>query len=130
MKRKNIPRPFNGGTWTEARKHAFIKSALRRAQWPQKYQAIKDAFVCYGINPETNRKVKLHRCADCQGLFMANKMHADHKTPVVPLTGFDSWDGVIDRLYCEAYGFDVLCEPCHKVRTDKENRQRRENKEQ
>jgi hypothetical protein len=34
-------KPHNGGQWTEARKTAFIKSALRGARWPVKYAVIR-----------------------------------------------------------------------------------------
>jgi hypothetical protein len=52
-------------------------------------------------------------------------MQADHIDPVIPLTGFDSWDGVIKRLYCEADGFQALCKACHKVKTKEEADERR-----
>ena len=105
--------------------HSFIMSALRKARWGQKYQAIRNAYFDDGINPKTGRSVKLHRCAICDDCFMANEMHADHLSPVVPLTGFDSWDGVIERMFCEADGFQALCIPCHKELTKEENEERR-----
>jgi hypothetical protein len=48
--------PYNGGTWTKARMRSFVMSALRRAQWPVKFRAIKKAYVKDGINPATGRK--------------------------------------------------------------------------
>lgn len=121
-------KPHNAGQWTEARYHSFVMSALRRAMWPQKYKAIQAAYVQDGINPKTGRKRKLHKCEECKELFPANEMQADHTEPVVPLTGFDSWDGVIGRMYCEIDGFTALCKPCHKVKTKEENAIRRANK--
>ena len=49
-------------------------SALRRAQWPVKYEAIRSAFVRDGVNPATGRKCKLHKCSDCGELFPAKDM--------------------------------------------------------
>lgn len=121
------PKPHNGGQWTDARKRSFIMSALRRAQWPVKYAAIKKAFISEGANPATGRKCKLHQCAECGDLFPAKDMQADHIEPVVPLTGFDSWNGVIGRLFCEVDGFQALCRSCHKVKSKAENAERREN---
>lgn len=120
------PKPHNGGQWTDARKRSFIMSALRRAQWPPKYQAIKAAFVRDGINPATGRQCKLHKCEECGELFPAKDMQADHTQPVVPVTGFDSWDGVIERLFCEKEGFTAMCRSCHKAKTQAENAERRE----
>jgi 5-methylcytosine-specific restriction endonuclease McrA len=103
-------------------------SALRRAQWPAKYASIATAFVKDGINPKTGKPCKLHRCPECKELLPKGKMHADHIVPIVPLTGFDSWDNVIARLYCEIEGFKPLCKPCHSVKTKIENQERRANK--
>lgn len=124
MPSKN-PKPYNDGQWTEARKRSFIISALRRAQWPPKYQAIKRVFVKDGNNPSTGRKCKLHKCENCGELFPAKDMQADHINPVIPLTGIDSWDGVIDRLFCEIDGYQALCRFCHKAKSQAENAARK-----
>lgn len=126
----NIPRPHNGGEWTEARFQSFIKSALRRAQWPPKFKALQDAFVKEGINPDTGRKCKLSRCAHCEGLFPQSKLSVDHIDPVIPVTGFDSWDAVIKRLFCEKQGLQALCSQCHDLKTSEEKEHRKKYKQQ
>ena len=70
-KRKDIPRPYNGGQWTEARMHGFIVSLLRQGsmRWGPKAECLKRAYVEDGVNPKTNRKCKLHRCTSCKGLY-------------------------------------------------------------
>lgn len=120
-------KPYNGGQWTTARYHSFIKSALRNARWPVRYQALKNAECGHIINPETNRKNKAYLCAECGGKFPQKQVKADHIAPVVPVTGFDSWDGVIERLFCEIDGYQILCNDCHQVKSNEENRLRREN---
>lgn len=121
-------KPYNGGKWTKARMRSFIMSALRRAQWPAKYASIASAFVKAGVNPATGKPCKLHRCPECKELFPKGQMQADHITPVIPVTGFDSWDEVIKRLYCELDGYRPVCKPCHKGKTLAENAERRANK--
>lgn len=118
-------KPFNGGQWTRARMKSFVMSALRGASWPQKYEAIRRAFVKNGINIKTGRNCKLHRCAECEGLFPKNGVQADHIVPVIGPNGFDSWDLVVERLFCEASGFRILCKKCHKAVTKLENEERR-----
>lgn len=81
-----------------------------------------------GINPATGRQAKLYRCCKCQELYTAANMEINHIVPVVPVEGFDSWDGVVERLFCEKDGLEALCKPCHKVVTKGENQQRKENK--
>lgn len=125
VKKRDIPRPHNGGEWTKARMQSFIKSALRGARWPQKYVCIEKAVVGYGINPKTNRRCKMHRCAECGGEFPAKQMQADHIIPVIGEEGFKDWNTFIERLYCEADGFRAICRDCHAVKTKQENAARK-----
>lgn len=117
-----------GGLWTEARYKSFIKSALRTAsvRWPPRYQCMNDAFIERATNPATGRLAKLYRCEKCQGSFPAANMEVNHIVPVVPVEGFDSWDGVIERLFCEKDGLEALCKPCHRAVTKEENKERKE----
>ena len=124
-----VEKPYNSGQWTKARYRSFIMSALRRAQWPVKYEAIRSAFVRDGVNPATGRKCKLHKCSACGELFPAKDMRADHIDPIVPVTGFDNWDALIARLFCEIGGFQAICVECHAVKTKAENAERKKNKQ-
>lgn len=123
--RPGLERPYNGGEWTKARFTAFVKSALRGARWPQKYEAVKRAFVRVGINPATGRSCKLHRCEDCHGLFPQNGVQADHSTPVVGPEGFTTWDDFITRLFIDAGEYTILCKGCHAKVTKEEQEERR-----
>jgi hypothetical protein len=109
-------------------------SALRRAAWPVKYEAVRMAYVRDGINPATGRKCKLHKCACCVGLFPQNLMKADHIDPVIPIDGFPNkellhlgydWEKVIIRLYCEALNYQVVCKNCHDLKSASEKEQRK-----
>ena len=121
-------KPRCGGLWTEARYNSFIKSALRTAsvRWPPRYQCLHDAFAYQGINPATGRQAKLYTCCKCDNLFPQANMEVNHIVPVVPVEGFDSWDGVIERLFCEKDKLEAVCKPCHKAITKEENQQRKE----
>lgn len=125
-----MTRLFNNGEWTQSRYNSFVKSALRSAsvKWPPRYTALNDAFVEKAINPSTGRLAKLYRCQKCEQLFPQSGMEVNHIEPVIPVTGFDSWDGVVARMFCEKDGLEVLCRTCHKVVTSEENKQRKEYK--
>ena len=120
-------KPFNGGAWTEARMRSFVMSALRGAKWPQKFRAIKKAFIGKGPNPKTGRACNLHKCPGCGQIFPQGEMQADHINPVIPIEkewehtylGYD-WNDVIRRLFCEIDGFEPLCKTCHKAKTAEE----------
>lgn len=88
----------------------FITGVLRRAtlKWPARQEALSNARV------ERGR----YRCADCGDLFGPKEIDLDHRVPVIdPKTGFKTWDDFIEKLFCEADMFDVLCKQCHTNKT-------------
>lgn len=116
----------NNGKWTQSKFNSFIKSALRGAssRWPPKYECLHSAFTESKINDSTGRIAKHYRCASCGNDFPAKQVQVDHIDPVIdPSIGFDTWDTVIARMFCEADGFQVLCKDCHKVKTTAEKQQ-------
>lgn len=116
-------KPYNGGQWTESRFNSFIKSALRSAsvRWPPRYETLADACVGSKTNEKTGRMAKHYVCNGCGGEFPLKEVQVNHIVPVIPVEGFDSWDNVIARMYCEKDKFEVLCIPCHKLCTQEEN---------
>jgi 5-methylcytosine-specific restriction endonuclease McrA len=120
---------FNGGTWTKARYNSFIKSALRSAsqRWPVRYQTLIDSYVGQQINPKSGRLAKHYRCNRCKEVFPAKEVEVNHIEPVVPLSGFTTWDDVIKRMFCEAEGLETVCKPCHKLITKQERDERKIN---
>ncbi len=122
---------YNNGKWTEARFNSFIKSALRSAsqRWPPKFAAIANAKRGKKVNPATGRIAEHYECAACKGEFPATAIQVDHIHPVIdPSIGFTIWDDVIKRMFCEKEGFQIVCKPCHKNKTNAEKRQAIERK--
>lgn len=121
----------NGGQWTPARFHSFIKGALRAAssRWPPKFVALQNAFTGTKTNSKTGRKAKHYRCNMCNEEFPGSEVQVDHIIPTIdPFVGFVSWDNVVERMFCEADGYQVLCKPCHQIKTNVERRQAKERK--
>lgn len=116
--------------WTKSKFESFIKGLLRKGttRWPQKYEVLNAAKRGKQINQETGRVAEHYQCAECHSVFPAKLVVVDHISPVVPLTGFVSWDDVISRMFCGADGLQVLCKSCHSVKTKAENAERRLNK--
>lgn len=118
----------NGGEWTDARFRSFVTSALRAAsrRWPPKYKALKEAFVGRKLNAKTGKLAMHYTCAACKKLYVATDVQVDHIKPVVdPKKGFVSWDVYINRMFCEIEDLQVMCKPCHKVKTDSEKLERK-----
>ena len=116
--------------WTEAKLHAFIMGVLRKglSRFPAKYNALKGAFLGKKINPSSGRMCSFYVCAGCSEGYPSTKVQVDHIRPIVPTTGFKSWDEVINRAFCKEDGLQVLCLSCHKAKSLKENATRREGK--
>ncbi len=58
------------------------------------------------------------------------KIDVDHIAPVVPVSGFTTWDHYIASRFVTADKLQGICKDCHKVKTKEENRQRREIKKE
>jgi len=98
-------------------KATFVKGLLRRGtfHWRARTEAMQAARVSRGQ----------YRCAMCQDLFKAGEVDLDHIEPVVdPKTGFTTWDDYINRLFCEADKFQVICHGCHDHKTRLEDMMR------
>lgn len=98
-------------------KKTWIMAGLRRMsyRWPPKNEAERKARVDRG----------LYKCATCEGTFKAGEYAIDHIMPVVALKeGFTSWDEIIDTLFCDVDGFQILCHACHDMKTSIEDAMR------
>ena len=122
---------YNNKQWTQARFNSFVKGALRAAsqRWPPKYSVLSKAFTTRKENKATGRLAKHFRCSKCKEEFPQKEVEVNHIVPVVPLSGFDSWDKVIERLFCEEDGLEVVCRVCHKEITKEEGIKRRAEKD-
>ena len=117
---KRVERTRAGGTWTEARYFGFIRNALRSAfqKYPVKHAAKRAASV---VTESGTR----YRCATCNKLFKGTETHVDHIEPCGSLKTFEDLPGFVERMYCEVDGFQVLCKPCHQLKTNAERAARK-----
>lgn len=96
----------------------WMKNTLRKAffRYWERSKAIKAARVDRG----------LYRCATCQTVAKMDGHHIDHIQPVVETSvGFVDWDIYINRLFCSATNLQLLCSACHKIKTQKEQEERK-----
>ncbi len=78
-------------------------------------------------NEKTGRMAKHYECSHCKKLFPQKEIEINHIVPVVPITGFDDWGSVIERMFCEIEGLEALCKTCHSDCTAQENVLRKNN---
>lgn len=114
---RKVERTRNGGTWTEARYFGFIRSALRSAfqKWGPKHEAKKQAKVAYNT----------YVCAHCTKWYASKEIEVDHIEPAGSLKTYSDLPGFVERMFCEAEGFQVLCKTCHQVKTNQEREERK-----
>lgn len=97
----------------------FLIPKLRSASYRWKYrsEAIKAARVSRG----------LYRCALCDSKDLKKGDFAvDHTFPVVDLSGWDgNWHTYITRMFVYTTSWQILCHPCHDIKTDMETQIRK-----
>jgi hypothetical protein len=100
--RPSGPKTRCGGRWTEAKWKSFIKNQLRGAtrKWAPISDCLKNArvkrgfYLCEGCKEEVPASIKT-------GGKRTNNVYVDHIEPIVPVTGWVSWDSCIERMFCE-----------------------------
>ncbi len=107
----------NSGQWTEARYFGFIRSALRSAfmRWAPKHEAKRLSKIAYNQ----------YECAECSGVFANKEVEVDHIVPAGTLKTYDDLPLFVERMFCEAEGFQVLCKDCHQAKTNQERKNAR-----
>lgn len=92
---------------------SWVISTLRRASF--RFQPRNEALVRARVDRG------LYKCNICSEIFKRGDVQIDHIKPVIPLTGWDDWNGFIDRLFCDTEGFQIICTVCHDVKTTTED---------
>jgi len=107
----------------------WMVSSLRKLtfSWMPRNEAKRKARVQDGTF-KTGRPKYKYKCAICDGVFKSGEVQVDHTVPVIdPLHGFESYDILIERMFCQEDGLQVLCKKCHdeKTRGEKELKKQR-----
>jgi 5-methylcytosine-specific restriction endonuclease McrA len=112
---KKIKKPIT--SQDDPRFRTMIMSALRGASrwWHPAQACIAKARTGRGE----------YTCPVCNGKFKQKEMKRDHVDPVIPVTGFVSWDSVVKRMFEQEEAYQGICKTCHAAKTLEENRERR-----
>jgi 5-methylcytosine-specific restriction endonuclease McrA len=97
---------------------SFARQALRRAsyRWAPRNEAIKAARVARG----------LYKCAGCGSIVPNKEKELDHVESVIRTDGDrQSLGEFAARLFAPRSGWQILCIPCHRVKSERENQSRR-----
>ena len=112
------PKPYNNGTMTSAGFWGMIRSALRQKSrwWKPVAEAKKLARRVY--KGKNKRQKWEYQCNHCKKWFPDKNIQVDHIVEAGSLKCKEDLPDFVERLFCEVDGFQVLCKPCHKVKTD------------
>lgn len=118
-KKNKKPAPWNLKTQ--------VKGALRRlsSRTPAHKECMDNAIHLTIKGP---RGGKQYICACCKKTFSAINVQVDHIEEVIPVNrSIDemTWDEIINRIFCDISLLQVLCKPCHKIKTSKERKARK-----
>lgn len=103
---------------TEAQFWGFIRSNLRLAsrKWAPRRIALE---VARRPSQSENKKLKWEfQCSKCRNWFPQKNVEVDHVVPTGSLRSYEDVAGFVERLFCEVNGLVVLCEQCHRTKTN------------
>lgn len=112
------------------KERALIKGCIRRTfSRSELRRKILDACqVKNYYDPSRKRVSRWGRCSGCQEMIPLYLMEVDHHLPIVPVdSSFEEMDldAVVDNTWCDERNLKPLCEACHNVKTQAENKERR-----
>ena len=101
-----------------------IRGALRQVA---KYMPEVQECLRRAIDPTEKgpRGGQMFMCAKCGLRFSRKQVQVDHIQPVVPVDReVKDWNEYISRLFCNPDNLQVLCKPCHQIKTNDERNDR------
>ena len=107
--------------WTTARFWQFIRAGLRGMyrRWPPRYEALRNARRAKAGGGRQRWEFK---CAKCKKHFKQTEVEVDHVEQAGTLKSYDDLPVFVARLFCPATKLQVLCKPCHKLKTAQERK--------
>lgn len=110
--------------------NTLIKMGLRKAfARCGTHRAMIESTIVYACSPKNrSRVVTWCICPICNQYEAKSYMVVDHLEPVQPLgVTLDEMDkhDLMDRIFCARSNLSVTCKPCHQLKSNKENKERR-----
>lgn len=117
-----VKKTRGGGRYTEAGYFGFIRSGLREKsrRWPPIHQARQ---LAKRKHTGSNKRQKFdYQCNICKDWFKGTEVQVDHITPAGSLKCYDDLPQFVSNLFCEQDNLQVVCSPCHDVKTKRERK--------
>lgn len=113
------------------KEQGLIKGALRRIfSRSDLRRSIIEKAIIKGYKNSKRKAVKFWvKCSECGKMEAKSNVQVDHDQPVIGITETLedlSWDDLVNRIWCPESNLNVMCKPCHQLKTKKENKARRD----
>jgi hypothetical protein len=119
MAKKLVDKPRNAGTLTESAYFAKIRSTLRSGFRWWKPMAIALDMASRPYKGPNKRLKKEYQCKHCGKWYPRKEVEIDHIVECGSLKCYADLVPFIERLTVEdPNGYQILCKPCHKVKTN------------
>lgn len=114
----------------------LIKGALRRvfSRSDLRKKVLYSSQIMH-YDKERPRVTKWGKCNECQKPVALYQVEIDHTNPLIPVNeSLESlitkygWDTLINALWCEETNLAPLCQICHRLKSTRESKQRREHR--
>ena len=108
-------------TWTDSKYYSFIRSALRKAwlKYPNRYKTLNEARLPHKI-VRRGKRCYCYECKECGGEHLGSNVVVDHIDKCGKLLDYKDFPLFISNLFCGMEGLQVLCKPCHHIKTMEE----------
>lgn len=112
------------------KERGLLKGAIRRtfSRSELRKQILDNALVKDYHDPNRKRVTRWGKCAECKTMTPLYLLEIDHKEPIIPIGETledQTWDKVVDSVWCDERKLQALCDPCHNRKTQTENAERR-----
>ncbi len=112
------------------KERGLIKGAIRRVfgRSDLRRQIIQNNIIPNRHDAKRKQVKFWVKCQDCGEFEAKSNVQVDHVEPVVPInSSFENMtlDDLVNRMWCHESKLQLLCKPCHTVKTKSENKERR-----
>lgn len=121
VRKSKAPKEFN--------RHRWLINQLRRLtlRYPPAFNYINSKKTTYYIKSKKGKDLKRVKfnCDKCGKQDLKRKeVELDHKVPVVKSEGFQDIGTFLERLFCDASNFWLICKNCHYNKSLEETKER------
>lgn len=112
-----VEKPYNHGTMSKSAFWGMIRSCLRqKSRW---WKPISEAKkLAKRVKKNGGRQKFEYQCNICKEWFAEKEIQVDHTIDAGSLTCKEDVGDFIERLFCEVDGLQVVCKPCHQIKTN------------